>query len=106
MVYKYGRQDIEEAALGKLVTIFERMNGNSTLIEKLRKLKSQRDELAHRALTNLYGRERETFKFDEHIDRLVDLANNLGLLIEDLNKEHVKLFALKPADPTSSSKNG
>ena len=95
MRYEYSLQDIEGLALGRLVTTFSRMNDNASLIKSLQKLKTQRDDLAHRALTKLYGRERETFKFEDHIDNLVDLANDLGFLMEDLIKEHIKLIGFK-----------
>ena len=48
LTYEYGRTDVEEASLGKLVNLFSRMNGNTGLIEKLRRLQRQRDVRQHR----------------------------------------------------------
>jgi hypothetical protein len=92
LTYEYSRSDIEDASLGKLVNVFARMNGNVDLVRKLRKLQGQRDELAHRALTKLYGQERETFDFASNTDPLVDLANDLGYLLDDVNKEGLRLL--------------
>lgn len=91
ITYLHGRADIEDASLGRLVGAFSRINGNAELIGKLRGLQRKRDELAHRALTKLYGQGRESFDFAGNTDPLVELANDLGYLLEEVQQEGLKL---------------
>lgn len=95
LMYQHKRSDIEDLALGKLIEIFSKVNSNILLIGKLRKIKQTRDQLAHKALTKLYGPEKDTFDFLESTDRFIDTAAELGLIIEDILKEHNKLLAIK-----------
>jgi hypothetical protein len=95
LVYQYQRSEIEDVALGNLVKNFSRMNSNTVLIDKLRKIKQVRDQLAHKALTKLYGPEKETFDFLENTDKFIDTAAELGLIIDEILKEHKKLLVIK-----------
>ena len=55
LVYRYSRQDIQDAALGKLVGVFSKISANDKLISELRTLTKTRDDLAHKAFVHLYG---------------------------------------------------
>lgn len=95
LIYDYKRSDIEDLALGRLIEVFSKMNRNSLLIDKLRKIKQIRDQLAHKALSKLYGPQKETFDFLENTDRFIDTANKLGLIIDEILIEHMKLLTVK-----------
>jgi hypothetical protein len=91
MTYLYSGADVQDAALGRLVSVFAKMNNNKALIEKLQNLQKERDNLAHRALVKLYGPARVTEDFSVQIPILIVLAEQLGLLLSDVLGEHVKL---------------
>jgi hypothetical protein len=90
VTYEFTGKDFEEAALGKLVNSFDKMCSNKPLIVKLRKLQSQRDHLAHRALTDLYGPDSSSFDFDAQEEDLIGLAGLLGELLKQVLDEHLK----------------
>jgi hypothetical protein len=93
MVYDYHRSDIQDAALGKLVEVFNKTNRNKELVGSLRKLQASRDNLAHRALTKLYGRRTpaEEQELREQAPGFVALAEQLSELLGNVHNEHVLL---------------
>lgn len=93
MTYLHHGTDVQDAALGKLVSVFAKMNNNKALIEKLRNLQQTRDNLAHRALAKLYGPTSVTEDFIAQIPTLTGLAEELGILLGDVHDEHIKLVS-------------
>jgi len=99
MTYLYSGTDVQDLALGRLVSVFAKLNNNKALIKKLQNLQKERDNLAHRALVKLYGPASVTEDFSAQILLLTVLAEQLGQLLSDVLDEHVKLVGKKILPP-------
>lgn len=96
LTYRYSRQDVQEAALGKLVSVFGKVSSNDKLISELRTLVKTRDELAHKAFVNLYGPQPSQEEFANRGSALLKVAERLGLILGELNTDSMALVALRP----------
>jgi hypothetical protein len=97
MVYEHRADEVANAPLGKLVDIFGKINANKQLVVELRSLQSKRNDLAHRALVNLYGPAKNGFDFSGNSTQLGGLADDLGRLIEQILVERAELFQIARA---------
>jgi hypothetical protein len=91
--FDYGRKDIEHAPLGKLVNIFSRINSNAELVERLRRVINQRDEIAHRAFAHLYGSQLTDDDFTTRAGEYINFATDITKLLSALQEEHLKVHA-------------
>ena len=85
--FEYRRTDIDQAALGKLLSIFCKINGNEDLVKQLRKLLKHRDDLAHKALVHLYGTPKSDSEYAAMSDSAIETASKLGELMSVLHQE-------------------
>lgn len=96
LTYRYGRQDVQEAALGKLVNVFAKVNANDKLIAELQALVATRNDLAHKALVNLYGQKPSEDEFQKRGDGFVEVAERLGNILGELHEQSLRLVAVRP----------
>jgi hypothetical protein len=106
LTYSYSRQDVQDAALGKLVSVFGKVSSNDALILELRTLVKTRDDLAHKAFVNLYGPPPAEEDFEKRGAALLKVAERLGLILEELNKDSLSLVVIRPRQPTHKRGNG
>jgi hypothetical protein len=52
--FGFAKEDYQDAALGRLITIFAKTSSNAELLSQLRSVTRQRDHIAHQALLKLY----------------------------------------------------
>ena len=93
--FNYAREEMDEAALERLTTVFSKINGNEELIKRIRALIKHRNHVAHRALVHLYGKERTGEELETNIDEFIEIAEKLGLILRDLLKETVNVARIK-----------
>jgi hypothetical protein len=96
LTYRYARQDVQEAALGKLVNVFAKVTPNDKLVAELRGLVKARDDLAHKAFVNLYGPKPSEEEFRKRGDAFIQVARRLGNILGELHEESVRLVAVRP----------
>jgi hypothetical protein len=53
--FDYSFSDVETLSLGRLLEIFEKLNANQDLITRLKKLRQERNEIAHKSLLIAMG---------------------------------------------------
>ena len=87
VAYRYSRADVQNAALGKLVNIFGKINPNEMLICQLRAHIKVRDELAHTAFLHLYGELPPQQELKSRASSFIQVSKNLGELLGNLNEE-------------------
>jgi hypothetical protein len=92
--FQYSRSDIDQAALGKLLSIFCKINKNEDLVKDLRKLIKHRDDLAHKALVHLYGEPKSDAEFDAMTDSAIEIAEKLGSLMATVRQEILHVYAI------------
>ena len=97
--YRYARQDVQDAALGKLVNVFAKVSPNDKLIVELRGLVKTRDDLAHKAFVNLYGPKPSEEELRKRGDRFVEVAERLGNILGELHDDSLRLVAVRPSGP-------
>lgn len=100
--YRYQKLDIQEAALGKLVSVFSKINSNDELVFELRKLVKTRDDLAHRAFVHLYGSLPPAKDLQSKASTFIDVAAQIGELLKSLNTETVKVVNERPTNGASA----
>ena len=86
---------MDEAALERLTNIFSKINSNEDLIKRIRALIKHRNNVAHRALVHLYGKERTDEELKASIDEFIEIAKKLGLILRDLLKETSNVVKIK-----------
>ena len=94
--YRYSRQDVQDAALGKLVNVFAKVSSNDKLVSELRTLVKTRDDLAHKAFLNLYGPVPPEDELKKRGDALLKVAERVGLILGELHDDSLSLVALRP----------
>jgi hypothetical protein len=99
--YRYSRQDVQDAALGKLVNVFAKISSNDKLISELRTLIKVRDDLAHKAFIALYGQLPPEDELKKRGDTLLKIAERVGLILGELHDDSLALVALRPPKPAS-----
>ena len=96
LTYRYARKDVQDAAYGKLVEVFGKVNGNDELIADLRSLKKIRDDLAHKAFVNLYGTMPEDAELRRRADLYIGVADKIGKLMGRIQREAALMVAVAP----------
>jgi hypothetical protein len=87
VAYRHSRAEIQDAALGKLVNIFGKINSNEVLISQLRTHIKVRNELAHTAFLHLYGELPPQQELKSRTASFIQISENLGELLGNLNEE-------------------
>jgi hypothetical protein len=90
--YGYEQSDIQEAPLGRLLTVFGKVCSNQALIAEMRALVRHRDEAAHQAFICLYGPGPGDQKLIEMVDANAKLGTQLSLLLPRLHAEMLKVY--------------
>jgi len=92
LTYGSSRRDIQDAALGKLINVFAKSCGNQLLISDLRSLTGTRDELAHKALLDLYGCVQDPADLASRSAELQKTAEQVGELLTVINEETLNVL--------------
>jgi hypothetical protein len=85
--FQYKREEINDAALERLTNLFSKINANKELVERIRPLIKNRNDVAHRALVHLYGKPKPDAEYKVGIDEFIEVAQKIGVILEDLHKE-------------------
>ena len=102
--FDYNESDVSEAALQRLLSIFSKINSNKELIEQLRKLVKQRDEIAHKAFVELYGPTKSEAEFEKMYQKYVEVGKQLSRLLTAVNDENFKLFSIYKSHAAKKSR--
>ena len=94
MKSQYKRQDIENAALGKLCNVFSKINDNDALIQKIQRTIKHRDHLAHRALTLRYDQSTSEEEYLEAANELAETMRDVGEILTEVHLELDKLMLI------------
>jgi hypothetical protein len=89
--FAFDRKDIDQAPLGKLCNIFAKVCANQDLVKRLRALIKHRDEIAHRALTHLYGSNTSDAELQAMWDEYVEVSNQVSDALTDVHAELLNL---------------
>lgn len=92
LTYKSSRKDIQDSALGKLINVFAKSSGNVRLISELRSLTNTRDQLAHKALLDLYGTADNQVDLEIRSAALHRAAVKISELLDLINKESLNVL--------------
>jgi hypothetical protein len=90
--FDFQGDDLKDAALGRLVTVFSKLNRNTRLVARIRELIKHRDEIAHQALVQLFDPNKGE---DDHVagaGRMFEITNKVGPILDDLQKENELLL--------------
>jgi hypothetical protein len=96
IAYLHSQTDIQDAALGKLVNVFSKINSNKQLVAQLRALVKTRDELAHKAFLHLYGTRPAAEELASKTSTFIEVAALVGELLRSLNAESLKVVGVRP----------
>jgi hypothetical protein len=87
ILFDYSEKDVEDQPLGRLLGLFAKLNTNTELIARLRKLQTERNHIAHRslliAMSAAYDRGAVEDKYIEYVDLEDELVECLQGLIEE-----------------------
>lgn len=89
--YDYDQSDVQEAPLGRLLTVFAKICSNEELLAEMRSLLKHRDQAAHQAFICLYGPGPGDHKLIEMSDANAKLGTQLSLLLPRLHQEMLKV---------------
>ena len=89
--FGYQRSDIQDAPLGRLLTVFSKVCANADLVNEMRSLIKHRDRAAHQAFICLYGTGTSEQAFTQMKDENLKLSTQLGTLLPRLHDETVKV---------------
>ncbi len=85
--FDYSIKDVEEFPLERLLNIFSKLNANKELISRLNKLRTERNDIAHRALIvtmgSMYDRGTVEDKYLQYFLLEDELSDCLKLVIEE-----------------------
>lgn len=73
--FGFSRQDYQDAAMGRLISVFAKICPNAELIGELRALVKVRDHIAHRALLRLYHG--QSITLDEYPELLAEVNGSV-----------------------------
>jgi len=104
--FGYERADIQDASLGRLLTVFSKVCANQALVAEMRSLVKHRDQAAHQAFICLYGPGPGDQEFVEMIDANAKLGTQLSLLLPRLHDEMVKVHGVLASAGPSGASNG
>ncbi len=99
LAFGYARDDIKDAALGKLINVSSKVCSNTALIAELRTLIKVRDDLAHRALIDLYGNGAQTQDLELKTKALFQTAERINTLLKQVNEESLKVLSVATPSP-------
>ncbi len=92
--FDFQRADIQEAALGRLLTIFAKLCSNRPFVEEIRRLVKHRDHAAHQAFARLYGINTSDSEFVKMAEENLKLATQLATIQGQLHAEMKSLLAV------------
>jgi hypothetical protein len=92
--FQHCRSDVEKAALDKLLNIFIQVNANDDLVKALKQMLKYRNDLAHKALTHLYGEPKSDEEFDAMTDSAIEAAKKLGELMSAIHEETLRVLVI------------
>jgi len=87
----YDQSDVQEAPLGRLLTVFAKICSNEELLAEMRSLVKHRDLAAHQAFICLYGPGPGDQKLIEMSSANAKLGTRLSLLLPRLHQEMLKV---------------
>ena len=85
--FDYSRSDIDDAPLGRLISIFAKVCSNTNLVNELRLLVKERNKAAHSALLCLYKTDTTDHKFHEMIRLNHKMTDKVSDTLSELNRE-------------------
>lgn len=92
--FGYERSDIQDAALGRLLTVFGKVSANQALLSEMRSLVKHRDQAAHQAFVCLYGPGPADQTLMVMTDANAKLMAQLSDLLPRLHAETLRVFAV------------
>ncbi|KRE85314.1 hypothetical protein ASG75_06875 [Rhodanobacter sp. Soil772] len=85
--FGYSSKDLDSLSLERLLTIFCKLNANTKVVTRLNKLKTQRNHIAHKALTVAMGRYADIKALRSGLDSYDSLQPELSACIDELREE-------------------
>lgn len=92
--FDYRKSDFQDAALGRLLTIFSKVCSNRKLVEDIRRLVKHRDHAAHQAFTRLYGGDTSDAEFVKMAEENLHLGTELAAIHQQLHEEMKNVLAV------------
>lgn len=89
--FKYDRADIENSPLGRLCTLFSKLNENEPLIKKIQSIQSHRDKLAHRALALTFDRNISDEEYLKMTHTFEETINDIEIVLKEVREERIKV---------------
>lgn len=84
IAFLHKREEIEEASLERLTTIFARLTSNADLVKEIRALTRVRNDVAHRALVDLYGPGKGEEEMEQNVQQFIEVAEKLSKIMKQL----------------------
>lgn len=84
---RFSENDLSKLSLGKLVTIFSRLNDNVALKSSLSKITTERNFVAHRSFLFTIGELRDAAKLSELVHKIEEIKENAKNIHEALLEE-------------------
>jgi hypothetical protein len=85
--FQYTREEINEAPLERLTSLFSKINANNDLVKRIRSLLKHRNEIAHGAFTHLYGPPKTDEQFKTDTAEFLVVAGKLDVIMKDIFTE-------------------
>ena len=100
LIYKYAGADVQEASLGKLVSVFSKTSARDDLVKELRSLIKSRNELAHFSFREMLSADisqphhlEKVAEFEDVTRRLIfmqlEIAREILLILSNCNSNSV-----------------
>jgi hypothetical protein len=89
--YKFTEKSIDEASLGKLINIFENLNYNQKLIDKLKKYRPIRNIVFHEGFVVSDEAQQDTRYIKSRTAQLVKIHAELKTMMQEISEETKKI---------------
>jgi hypothetical protein len=89
--FQYTREEINEAPLERLTSLFSKINANNDLVKRIRSTLKYRNEIAHGAFAHLYGPPKTDEQFKADTTEFLVVAGKLDVIMKDIFTEVLKI---------------
>ncbi len=91
LIFQYTQEEINEAPLERLTSLFSKINANNDLVQRIRSLLKYRNQIAHGAFVHLYGPPKTDEQFKIDTTEFLIVAEKLDVIMKDIITEVLQI---------------